>query len=89
MGPPLIPPGPGITGPAAPILQSFYDALVELRNPSAPSQLVHIDTKADLLKLPPENYKGTFAICDEINSIVHSALSSGSWVWLRADGSAL
>jgi len=89
-GPPLIPPGPGIPAPLQPILNSFYAALVDLRDPGGPVHLAHVDTAANLTsRFPAVAYRGGVLICDEINSIVHSSLVSGTWTWKRADGSAL
>lgn len=85
----LIPPGPGITGPAQSVLQSFYDALSSLLNPGAPTQFAHVATKAALIRLDPAANPGGVLICDEINCLVHSTKVSGAYVWLRADGSAL
>lgn len=86
----LIPPGPAVPQALASILQSFYDAISDLQNPGAPSQLAHIDTKAHLVaRYPAASYQGGVLICDDINSIVHSTKVTGTWTWLRANGSAL
>lgn len=82
---PLVPPGPGAT--IASVVQSLYDAVSDLQNPAGPVQLAHVDLKANLP--PADNYRGGVVICDEINSIVHSTLVTGAYVWLRANGAAL
>lgn len=84
---PLIPPGPGANQDA--VLQALYDAVSDLQNPGGPQQLAHVDTKANLAKFPPDEYRGGYLICDEINSAVHSTAVAGVYTWLRIDGSAL
>jgi hypothetical protein len=89
-GPPLVPPRPEVPLVLKSILNSFYEAIRDLRTPGGPSQLVHVDTKANLTgRFPADQYPGGVVICDEINSIVHSTLVSGTWAWKRADGGAL
>lgn len=76
--------------PTRAVLKSHEDALGSLRQPGAPVQMPVIDTKADLLaQAPAANWQNCAIICTEINALCISTDVSGTWTWLRADGSAM
>lgn len=85
----LIPPGPGVPAGLQALLTSFYDAITDLQNPTAPVPFPSIDTKANLLLVDPSVYAKCGIVCDDINALCVSTLVAGTWIWLRADGSAL
>lgn len=83
----LIPPGAGANVQA--VLQSFYDALADLQNPDAPTQLASVALKTDLTRYPASDWPNCAILCAEINALCCSTLVTGAWTWLRSDGSAL
>jgi hypothetical protein len=83
----LVPIGPGVPDTVAPALSSHEAAIRELAQPSKPTAFVSVDLKANLPDA--SDWQNCAAICAEINSLVVSTPSGGSWTWLRADGSAL
>lgn len=89
MGVQLIPFGPNVPGGLAAPLQALFDAVSQLQNPDGPSNLAHVALITDLTRYPPDDYRGDFMICDEINAIVHSTAVTGTYTWLRADGSPI
>lgn len=80
------PPGPGIPEALRPILQSYYEALTQLQNPGAPTQLAEVALKADLP--PAADYPNMMIVVTEHNCIALSTDVAGTWTWLRSDGSA-
>lgn len=72
-------------------LKSFYDAILALQQPGAPSSAFTIDTSANLLsQAPADSWRGGFAIVTDVPCLAISVETSpGTWEWKRADGSAL
>jgi hypothetical protein len=68
-------------------MKSIVDAITDLQSPGKPVKLGSVRLKSDL---PPADKWGLCSIiCAEIQAVVVSTLSGSTWVWLRADGSAL
>jgi hypothetical protein len=87
MGVQLVPVRTDVPDTVAATLRSLYDAVSQLQQPGSPVSLASVALKADLP--PAADWPETAILCSEINSIVCSTLSAGSYAWLRADGSAL
>lgn len=81
------PPGPGIPEALRPILQGYYEALTQLQNPGAPVQLPEVALEADLPAAA--DHPNTAIVVTEHNCIAVSTDVTGTWTWLRADGTAL
>lgn len=81
------PPGPGVPEALRPILQGYYEALMLLQNPGAPTQQAEVAAATDLP--PAADYPNTTIIVTDKNTAAISTNVAGTWTWLRADGSAL
>lgn len=72
------------------VLASYYQAILELQQPTRPSPLWTHPTAATLEATAPAAYYPRCAcIVEDINSIAVSTPVAGSYAWRRADGSAL
>lgn len=90
MAVPLVPVGPDVPDSVASILKSHQEAILALQSPGAPTPLFSIDTAANLLtQAPAASFPNCFAQVVDKSSIAHSVLVTGTWTWLRADGTSL
>ena len=83
----ILPPGPDVPEAVRAVLQTYFDALQQLQSPGAPSPLAEVSLEADLP--PAADYPNTQIVVTEHNCIAVSTDVSGTWTWLRADGTAL
>lgn len=87
---PPLPVGPGVPRELQSLLNSFRACIVELQQPTQPHPLWSHPTAATLqATAPAASYPTGCCIVEDINSIAVSTLVGGSYVWRRADGSAL
>lgn len=86
----LVPVGPGVDASISATLQSLLDAVQQLQQPDGPSVLPKIATAALLLsQAPAASYPDCAIQVVDKHCIALSTLVSGTWTWLRADGSSL
>lgn len=83
----ITPPGPGVPDALRAILQSYFEALTQLQNPGAPTQLAEVALETDLP--PAADYPNTLIVVTEHNCAAVSTDVAGTWTWLRSDGTAL
>lgn len=68
------------------VLQGYFEALQQLQNPQAPTQLAEVALEADLP--PAADWPNSAIVVTEHNCIAVSTDVAGTWTWLRADGGA-
>lgn len=79
-------PTSGLDNDLVAFLTEVRSAVTQLQQPGQPTQ-EFATTQANLP--PAENYKNCRVIVTDKNTLAISTLVSGSWTWLRADGSAI
>jgi hypothetical protein len=79
--------GPDVPPNLRELLTEIRNAILELQNPTQPTQEFAVDAEADLP--PAADYPNCRAIIDGDNTLVISTNVAGTWTWLRADGSAI
>lgn len=80
------PPGPDVPESIRAVLQGYYEALMSIQQPGAPTPLAEVALEADLP--PAASFPNAQIVVTEHNCTALSTDVSGTWTWLRADGSA-